>query len=125
MFAMAIAMTFVVAAVELMLFHALQPRNFNPTKYRYAWLRPYWQKLYNIGPWIEAETMHSMAFSIGLSLVLAAMFPVTGIIAFFGGVASTVITQPYYYFLRQARRCRTWYTNKEFHLRWKFSSRSR
>lgn len=119
MIIMALMMIGTVAFIELLLFHSLQPSKFKPERYAYnpalytnagirIFMRYFKQyqlkvmkKVYDLGPWIQADTMHSIIFSFGISIVLGLIFPAMGVIAFMGGVASTCLTQPYYWVLRK------------------------
>lgn len=113
------AMMFTIAFLELMVFFNFRPENFDEQRYpvnHKLWLvrkllyirLNIMRKAYDLGPWIEQEAWHSIAFSMGLSVVLAAMFPMAGVIAFMGGVASTVLTQPFYMALRFHRKFKMW-----------------
>lgn len=117
---MAMMMAAVQLAVEFMLVGSLRPENFDLVKYqekyegtRFANLKiklavATWGRVYKLGPWLEADRIHSMIFSVALSVALAALFPMAGVVAFFGAVASTVLGQPIYSCIRMKRRYDAW-----------------
>lgn len=118
---MAMMMAAVQLAVEFMLVASLRPENFHLEEYeekyqgqKFINLRlklVKWTigRMYNLGPWLEKDRIHSMIFSVALSVALAALFPMAGVVAFFGAVASTVLGQPIYSVIRTKRKFDAWH----------------
>lgn len=119
MLVMGLVMAFIELFIEFVFVLSLRPEKFDPAKFNKYDGTPggalkkkasiaIWSRVYNLGPWLEADKMHSMIFSIVMSIVLGMLFPVTGIIAFFGAVGSTVVGQPLYTMLRLKRQHEAW-----------------
>lgn len=92
-------LSFAVATLELTFVMALRPSKYKAEKHQ-SWTRPMWKLLYNMGPWVQEELFHSLAFSMSLSIGIGILFPAAGISVMFAGVFSTLLTQPVYWLVR-------------------------
>ena len=101
----------IMTGFELYVVRSLRPEKFRPDMYsKYtSWAMKY---VYKVGPWIEKSALHSLVFSLALSIGIGLIYPIAGIAAFVGGVGSTVAIQPYYMAVRVARRTKGSYRNK-------------
>ena len=68
-------------------------------------------------PWLkrvfQANALTSLGCSLGLSLLLGAVFGAAGVMVFAAGVLSTAIIQPYYAFCRRWARVRAHLPRRE------------
>lgn len=95
-FQLGLAITAISIGLELFIIKQLRPDKFDPTMFAW-WSRPFMRQAYKLGPWIDKSSLHSLSFSIVLSLVFEKLFPAVGMAMFIGGVGSSVVLQMVYY----------------------------
>lgn len=84
-----------VAGLELYIVRTFRPEKFKPETHPSA-TRWFWFLVHRLGPWIEKSPVNGLLFSLGLSIGIGIIFPAAGVAVMLAGVASTIMTQPYY-----------------------------